>query len=162
MESLLVGGSHSYSINGNVDSTILMYVDGIDIAHEKNFYYEYKVVVDRVFDLQDPLFRIKDVPELIINESKLKSLSCKSNINHIFLSIYVVNSKFYLKDDVKCMKGMLDLYRISYRIPADGLNASESEKILDTEFLFTSWDYVMKQTKEFDKLIKFNNKSNIL
>ena len=78
MESLLVGGSYSYSINGNVGNTILMYVDGIDIAHEKVFYYEYKLVVDRVFDLQDPLFRIKDVPELIINESKLKSFPCKS------------------------------------------------------------------------------------
>ena len=139
-----------------------MYVDGIDIAHDKIFYYEYKLVNDRVFIVQDPLFRVKDVPELMINESKLKCVSCKSNSNYSFRCIYVVNSKSYLNDDVKCMKGMLDLYRISYRIPAaDGTNISESEMILDNEFRFTSWDYVMKQTKDFDKLIKYNNMSNI-
>ena len=38
MESLLVGGSYSYSLNGNVGNTILMYVKGVDVVNENIFY----------------------------------------------------------------------------------------------------------------------------
>ena len=51
MESLLVGGSYSYSMNGNLDNTILMYVDGVDIPNEKIFYYEFSYMTGRVFGL---------------------------------------------------------------------------------------------------------------